>query len=94
MLNGNYDSKSANCTIELGCSTVYSSVIPAKAGFHTLYSEQDNCQEKDNSDNYSDGKHLDNKDDRLATIGVGENEMGRGGLEPPTQGFSVPCSTN
>jgi len=25
---------------------------------------------------------------------VGENEMGRGGFEPPTHGFSVLCSTN
>jgi len=25
---------------------------------------------------------------------MGEREMGRGGFEPPTHGFSVRCSTN
>ena len=63
-------------------------------GLATAGNEQGNCQEEDNTDNYSDDKHLDNEDDRLATVGVGENEMGRGGFEPPTQGFSVPCSTS
>ncbi len=29
-----------------------------------------------------------------AAVNVGEIEMGRGGIEPPTQGFSVLCSTN
>ena len=60
----------------------------------TIGNEQGSSQEKYNTDNYSEDKHLDNEDDRLATVGVGENEMGRGGFEPPTQGFSVPRSTN
>ena len=31
---------------------------------------------------------------RLALVGAREKEMGRGGFEPPTHGFSVRCSTN
>ena len=59
----------------------------------TIGNERGTFEEEYSADNYSEDKHLDNDDDRLATVGVGENEMGRGGLEPPTQGFSVPCST-
>ena len=59
----------------------------------TIGSGQESLHGKEDADNCPDDKCLGNDADRLATLGVGENEMGRGGLEPPTQGFSVPCST-
>ncbi len=39
-------------------------------------------------------RDLDSDCHRLAGADRGEKEMGRGGFEPPTHGFSVRCSTN
>ena len=63
-------------------------------GLAATGNERGNSQETDNTSNYQNSKRLGKESNCLATVGVGENEMGRGGLEPPTQGFSVPCSTN
>jgi site-specific recombinase XerC len=56
--------------------------------------EQDNLQENPENSNCLNNGELDNENNQLATIGTGKNEMGRGGFEPPTHGFSVRCSTN
>jgi hypothetical protein len=34
------------------------------------------------------------KNNHLATLEAREMKMGRSGIEPPTHGFSVRCSTN
>ena len=60
----------------------------------TIGNQQDDSEGKDTFANAGIDKHLDNENDCLSAIGIGENRMGRGGFEPPTQGFSVPCSTN
>ncbi len=60
----------------------------------TVGNEQDNSQENNENDNCLNGEQLGTKKDRLALAVVGENEMGRGGFEPPTHGFSVRCSTS
>ena len=46
--------------------------FPAYDRSSAIGNERGTSSENDNSDNYSDGKHLDNKDDRLATVGVGK----------------------
>ena len=60
----------------------------------TVGNEQDNLQKNDNNDNRFNSGELDKESNRLATLGMGANEMGRGGIEPPTHGFSVRCSTD
>ena len=60
----------------------------------SLGNERDNLQENDNNDNRLNSGELGKESNHLATAGTGANEMGRGGLEPPTRGFSVRCSTN
>jgi hypothetical protein len=60
----------------------------------TVGNEQDTFQENDENVNCLDGGKLDTENDRLATVGMGESEMGRGRFELPTHGFSVRCSTN
>jgi len=73
------------------------STTTAYSGCHLstfIDTEQDNFQENDENVNCLDGGKLDTENDRLATVGIGESEMGRGGFEPPTHGFSVRCSTN
>jgi hypothetical protein len=54
----------------------------------------DNLQENANTDKCLKDGELDTESPPLAAVGMGENEMGRGGFEPPTHGFSVRCSTN
>ncbi len=56
--------------------------------------EQDNFQENSENDNCLNNGELGIKKDSLAFTVMGEKEMGRGGFEPPTHGFSVRCSTN
>ena len=51
--------------------------------------EQDNSQENDRNGNCLNSEQLDKESHRLATVGMGEKEMGRSGFEPPTHGFSV-----
>ena len=46
-------------------------------------------QKSCNNDNYLNDEGLDKESNRLAAVGMGENQMGRGGIEPPTHGFSV-----
>jgi len=46
------------------------------------------------SHNFRERGNLGTENNHLATVGTGEKEMGRGGFEPPTHGFSVRCSTN
>jgi hypothetical protein len=48
-------------------------------------SEDDNC--------FVDGD-LDSDSHHMAAVGTGEPGVGRGGIEPPTHGFSVRCSTD
>ena len=55
----------------------------------TIGNQQDNCQEKDNSDNYISDKHLGKEHDRLATVGVGENEKGGGRIRTDDNGFAI-----
>jgi len=60
----------------------------------TVGNEQSKSQENSKSCNCLNNGELGTKKDSLALAVVGGNEMGRGGLEPPTHGFSVRCSTN
>ncbi len=60
----------------------------------TVGNEQDNSQKNNVNDNCLDGEQLGIKKDSLALAVVGKNKMGRGGVEPPTHGFSVRCSTD
>jgi hypothetical protein len=46
-----------------------------------------------NADCFGGGR-LEMESNLVAAVGAGEKEMGRGGFEPPTHGFSVRCSTN
>ncbi len=57
-------------------------------------SEQSKADKNDSSHNCRVSEKLDAESHHLATAGMGESEMGRGGFEPPTHGFSVRCSTN
>jgi len=69
----------------------------AYSGFNrsaTVGNEQDNFQENGKNDNCLNGEQLGIKKDSLALAVVGGNKMGRGGIEPPTHGFSVRCSTD
>ena len=54
--------------------------------------ELDNLRENESNANCLNGGQLDSESHRLATVGMGESEMGRSGFEPPTHGFSVRCS--
>ncbi len=56
--------------------------------------EQDNFKENSENDNCLNSGELGIKKDSLALAVTGESEMGRGGFEPPTHGFSVRCSTD
>ncbi len=38
--------------------------------------------------------HQKGVDTKIDTVGMWETLMGRGGIEPPTHGFSVRCSTD
>jgi hypothetical protein len=60
----------------------------------TFGNEQSNSQKNANEDNCLISGELDKESNHLATVVTGEKEMGRGGFEPPTHGFSVRCSTN
>ena len=51
-----------------------------------------NLQENTNGDNCLKNGELDTESPPLAAVGMGEKEVGRGGFEPPTHGFSVRCS--
>jgi len=51
-------------------------------------------KEKVENDNCCNSGDLGIKKDSLSSAVLGKNVMGRGGLEPPTHGFSVRCSTN
>ena len=53
-----------------------------------------NLQENANGDNCLNNGELDTESPQLAAVGTGEKEMGRGGFEPPTHGFSVRCPEN
>jgi hypothetical protein len=55
----------------------------------TVGNHQADFQEHNSSGNRLDSGDLDTKSDHLAAVGMGEKEMGRGGIEPPTHGFSV-----
>ena len=55
----------------------------------TIGNGQDNCQEKNNSDKSVSNKHLDNENDRLATVGVGEIEKGGGRIRTDDNGFAI-----
>jgi len=59
----------------------------------TVGNEPGDFQENESGRYYSDGESLSIESHRLATVGMGEKEMGRGGFEPPTHGFSDrnPC---
>ncbi len=57
-------------------------------------SGQSEARKNDSSRNCRESGKLDAENNRLAAVGMGETEMGRGGFEPPTHGFSVRCSTN
>ena len=59
-----------------------------------LGNKQCNHKESSGNNNYLNGRELGTKKDNLALSVTGEKEMGRGGFEPPTHGFSVRCSTN
>jgi hypothetical protein len=50
-------------------------------------------ENNDNDNRFNEGE-LNNESKDLAAVGTGEIELGRGGIEPPTHGFSVRCSTN
>ncbi len=56
--------------------------------------EQDNFQKNNNNDNCLNAERLGIKKDSLALAVTGKKVMGRGGIEPPTHGFSVRCSTD
>jgi len=60
----------------------------------TVGNERDDFQENNENDNCLNSEQLGIKKDSLTLAVVGENQMGRGGFEPPTHGFSVRCSTN
>jgi len=68
--------------------------FPACNRSATVGNEQDDSEENYNGDNYRDEGKLDKESDQLATVGIDVGEMGRGGIEPPTHGFSVRCSTD
>ena len=55
----------------------------------TVGNEQDNFPKNNENDNYLNSEQLGIKKDSLALAVVGDNEMGRDGIEPPTHGFSV-----
>jgi len=50
---------------------------------------KDTTQENDSSRNCGKCEKLDSESNHLPKIGTGDKEMGRGGFEPPTHGFSV-----
>jgi integrase len=56
--------------------------------------EPGKIQENDSECNCLNNGKLDIEIDQLSTVGMGKKAMGRGGVEPPTHGFSVRCSTN
>jgi hypothetical protein len=56
--------------------------------------ERDKIQENDRECNCLNNWKLEIEIDPLSTFGMGKEEMGRSGIEPPTHGFSVRCSTN
>ena len=56
--------------------------------------EQDKSQENDSDHNCRENSWLDRESNRLAAVGMGAEEMGWGGIEPPTHGFSVPRSAH
>ena len=55
---------------------------------------QAEVQENRGEHNHREYGKLGTDSHRLTAVGMGEKEMGRGGFEPPTHGFSVRCSTN
>ena len=56
--------------------------------------EQDNLKENSENNNFLNSGELGIKKDSLALAVTGKKQMGRGGIEPPTHGFSVRCSTD
>jgi len=56
--------------------------------------EQNNFKENSENDNCLNSEELGIKKDSLALAVTEKSEMGRGGIEPPTHGFSVRCSTD
>jgi len=56
--------------------------------------KQGNHKENNKNDNCLNSGELGIKKDSLSLAVTGKKEMGRGGFEPPTHGFSVRCSTN
>ncbi len=59
----------------------------------SLGNEQSSLSKSSERDNSFDSGILDSESLQLSTVGMGETVMGRGGVEPPTRGFSVRCST-
>jgi hypothetical protein len=55
----------------------------------TLGNEQDDHKENSENDNCLNSGQLGVKKDNLSLNVTGKKEMGRGGFEPPTHGFSV-----
>ncbi len=51
--------------------------------------EKDNAQENSKVDKSLNSGELDKESHCLTAVGTGEKAMGRGGIEPPTHGFSV-----
>ena len=58
----------------------------------TFGNEQDNLPKNGANDNCLNSSQLGTKKDSLSSAVVGKKEMGRGGFEPPTHGFSVRVS--
>jgi len=56
--------------------------------------KQKNPRENSGGRNRLHSRRLGKKSDHLAAVGMRESTMGRGGIEPPTHGFSVRCSTD
>ena len=50
-------------------------------------------RKNDGDHNCRESGKLGSESHRMATVGMGESEMGRGGFEPPTHGFSVRSRT-
>jgi len=59
-----------------------------------LGKERGDRQENGESDKSFGSGFLDKESNQLSAVGMGETVMGRGGIEPPTHGFSVRCSTD
>ncbi len=58
-------------------------------GLATTGNKQGNSNENDETGDHLNSRHLDNKNDRLATVGMGVNGEGGGRIRTDDNGFAI-----